>query len=262
MPFQNDKVGDVIAVLAIMRNKYRNESSDRMVTKLRKDAVKSVAETELQSNRFMNFVSARETINDAFARRLQPDITDRKTFDELAGQWLRNNSMRLKDILLKHSTNHSQRAEVNKFFADENLPDDAQSIEKPRVLTGAQSIIPEEIAESTHFYEGAVRSISINIYERSTVAREKCILHYGCKCSVCNAVLSDIYGEIAQGYIHVHHLRQLSEINERYQVDPIEDLRPVCPNCHVIIHTSNPPYTIEQVKGFIEKHKNANKTVQ
>ncbi|OQZ00398.1 MAG: hypothetical protein B6D35_06675 [Candidatus Brocadia sp. UTAMX2] len=101
-----------------------------------------------------------------------------------------------------------------------------------------------------------VRSISINAYERSVVAREKCILHYGFMCSVCKVVLADVFGEVAQGYIHVHHLRQLSEINTEYQFDPIQDLRPVCPNCHTIIHMRNPPYTIEEVKNFIAESRN------
>lgn len=148
MPFRNDKVRDVIAVLAIMRNKYRNESSNRTVTKLRIDAVKSVAETKLQSKRFKNFVSAHETINDAFARRLKPDIADRQAFDELAVQWLRNNSMRLKDILLKHSKSNSQLADVNDFFDNKNWPDIAQVIQSDGSLSN-QIIIPEEIAEKT-----------------------------------------------------------------------------------------------------------------
>jgi 5-methylcytosine-specific restriction protein A len=131
----------------------------------------------------------------------------------------------------------------------------AQAIKKLGWTDGNQTTIPEEITDPARLYEGAIRSISVNAYERSAVAREKCILHYGCKCSVCDIILADVYGEIAQGHIHVHHLRQLSEINTKYQVDPIQDLRPVCPNCHAIVHMSNPPYTIEQVKAFIEEQK-------
>ncbi len=135
-------------------------------------------------------------------------------------------------------------------------PEVAQAIENLRWTDGNQTMIPEEITETTRLYEGTVRSISVNAYERSAVAREKCILNFGSKCSVCDTILADVYGEIAQGHIHVHHLRQLSDINSEYQVDPIQDLRPVCPNCHAIIHMSNPPYTIEQVKAFIEERKN------
>jgi putative restriction endonuclease len=115
--------------------------------------------------------------------------------------------------------------------------------------------IPEEVDEIESVYEGAVRRVSVNAYERSKVAREKCLLHYGCKCTVCGIILSDIYGEIAQGYIHVHHLRQLSEINSEYQIDPIADLRPVCPTCHSIIHLRAPPYSVEEVQILIKSNK-------
>jgi len=64
--------------------------------------------------------------------------------------------------------------------------------------TEEQPPIPEEIDEIEPIYEGAVRKTSVNAYVRSNIAREKCKLHYGCKCTVCGRILSDIYGEIAQ----------------------------------------------------------------
>jgi len=91
---------------------------------------------------------------------------------------------------------------------------------------------PEEIEPSRNLYEGAVRTITVNAYERNLAARAKCINHYGCACSVCGLLMSEVYGEAGQGLIHVHHLRQLSQIGREYRVDPIRDLRPVCPNCH------------------------------
>jgi predicted HNH restriction endonuclease len=119
------------------------------------------------------------------------------------------------------------------------------------------STIPEEIEvnENKPIYEGAVKRISINAYERSTRAREECLLHYGCKCSVCDINLSDIYGEIAQGHIHVHHLMPLSEINSEYQIDPIADLRPICPNCHYMIHLNAPPNSIEELREMINSNR-------
>jgi len=113
------------------------------------------------------------------------------------------------------------------------------------------STIPEEIDKP--IFEGALKRIPINAYERSTRAREECLLHYGCKCSVCGTNLSDIYGEIAAGRIHVPHLKPLSEINSEYQIDPIADLRPICPNCHYIIHLNAPPYSIEEMREMIKE---------
>lgn len=58
---------------------------------------------------------------------------------------------------------------------------------------------------------------------------------------------------MAQGLIHVHHLRQLADVNAKYQVDPIQDLRPVCPTCHAVIHSQTPPFTIEEISAMIAK---------
>jgi 5-methylcytosine-specific restriction enzyme A len=131
----------------------------------------------------------------------------------------------------------------------------SQAIENLGWANEQQTVIPEEVTDTTRHCEGAVRSINVNAYERSAAARNKCILHYGCQCAACGVNLGDVYGEIAQGYIHVHHLRQLSEINAEYEVDPIQDLCPLCPNCHAIIHLSSPPYTIEEIKAKIDEHK-------
>ena len=46
-------------------------------------------------------------------------------------------------------------------------------------------------------------------------------------------------------------------IGEAHEVDPIEGLRPVCPNCHSMIHKRREAYTIEAVKEFIENSGSA-----
>jgi predicted HNH restriction endonuclease len=72
-------------------------------------------------------------------------------------------------------------------------------------------------------------------------------------CFICGFNFSDVYGEIGQDFIHVHHLRQLADIGEEYEVDPVADLRPVCPNCHAIIHRRIPALTIEEVKALLHR---------
>ncbi len=64
------------------------------------------------------------------------------------------------------------------------------------------------------------------------------------------------YGNIGKCFIHVHHLTQLADIRQGYEVNPIKDLRPVCPNCHAMLHKKNPPYTIEQLK--LKTHNKTN----
>jgi predicted HNH restriction endonuclease len=102
------------------------------------------------------------------------------------------------------------------------------------------------------FVEGALKTIQVNAYERNPVARRRCIEHYGMACSVCGHRLGAIYGPIAEDVIHVHHLRPLSECGGTdYEIDPIAELRPVCPNCHVVLHLRRPPYSIEDLRAVL-----------
>jgi 5-methylcytosine-specific restriction protein A len=59
------------------------------------------------------------------------------------------------------------------------------------------------------------------------------------------------YGVVGKGFIEVHHLIPLSDIKKEYELDPIKDLRPVCPNCHAMIHMRKPPYTPEEILSLI-----------
>lgn len=105
--------------------------------------------------------------------------------------------------------------------------------------------------ESENLFEGAKKLVIINAYERNPKARSLCLKHWGTKCSVCEIVFEKVYGELGKGFIHVHHLIPVSQIGKSYQIDPISDLRPVCPNCHAMIHLKNPPMTIEEIKKVI-----------
>jgi predicted HNH restriction endonuclease len=115
----------------------------------------------------------------------------------------------------------------------------------------------DEIEENIKISEGARKKVDVNVYERSKKARRICIKKYGLDCYVCGFNFNDFYGEeVSKNYIHVHHLKPLSEIGEEYEVNPSKDLRPVCPNCHAMIHRKEDGfYSIEEVKGFIEKQK-------
>lgn len=99
--------------------------------------------------------------------------------------------------------------------------------------------LPTEDMEA--FQEGIKRTILVNSYERNPKARKLCVEYWGISCSVCEINFEKLYGEIGKGFIHVHHLIPVSQIGELYQVDPIKDLRPVCPNCHSMLHKKNPP---------------------
>ncbi|MBN1257161.1 MAG: HNH endonuclease [Planctomycetes bacterium] len=110
------------------------------------------------------------------------------------------------------------------------------------------SILPNEISESLEYAEGARKKIYVNAYERDRKARDECIRHYGWACSICGLKMESVYGEIGKEFIHVHHIRPLSSTSGKRTINPIKDLRPVCPNCHAMLHRKDPPMSIEALK--------------
>lgn len=109
----------------------------------------------------------------------------------------------------------------------------------------------EELSTEEQLVEGASFTVQVSAFERNPVARRKCIAHYGLSCTVCRFNFENAYGSSAEGYAHVHHLMPLASIGEEYVIDPIEDLRPVCANCHAVIHLRQPPYSIEEMKVML-----------
>lgn len=107
------------------------------------------------------------------------------------------------------------------------------------------------VEETTSLPEGTVVQVFVNRYERNRQARIKCIAHYGSRCVVCGFDFEKTYGQLGKNKIHVHHLVPLSKIQVEYEVDPIRDLRPVCPNCHLIIHSRREPLSIEEIQRLI-----------
>lgn len=102
------------------------------------------------------------------------------------------------------------------------------------------------------FIEGSATQVTQTRYERNIYARKECLKYYGYSCSVCDFNFEKFYGSLGYKFIHVHHLTQVATIKQEYKVNPIQDLRPVCPNCHSMLHKQNPPLTIDELKDIIK----------
>jgi len=123
---------------------------------------------------------------------------------------------------------------------------------EPDVIT----LLPGEVENPGQYWEGATRQVSVTTYERSSAAREACLRHYGRDCRICGFNFGSRYGELGEGFIHVHHLVPLSDLDEAYVVDPIKDLIPLCPNCHAMIHIESPSLDVEIVRAMLRMRAN------
>jgi 5-methylcytosine-specific restriction protein A len=113
-------------------------------------------------------------------------------------------------------------------------------------------VYPGEKNTKEGFLEGKSKTIIVNAYERNTKARDKCLNFYGLNCQVCEFNFEEKFGEIGKNFIHVHHIKEISQVKKEYKVDPINDLIPVCPNCHSMLHKKNPAYSIIELKDILK----------
>ncbi|AYZ13724.1 HNH endonuclease [Chryseobacterium arthrosphaerae] len=111
----------------------------------------------------------------------------------------------------------------------------------------------EEIEKDKILIEGLTKQITVNIYERNPIARSKCIEHFGAVCKVCDFDFEQKYGVLGKGFIHVHHILDLSLIKKEYEVDFKKDLVPVCPNCHTMLHKRKPALQIDELRKLLQK---------
>ncbi len=109
-------------------------------------------------------------------------------------------------------------------------------------------VYPDEVDPRLRLIEGARREVTVNGYERNPRARRICLDEYGYRCVVCQIDFKEVYGEIGCGFIHVHHVVELSNIGHEYVIDPLRDLCPVCPNCHAMLHKEKPALSVDELR--------------
>ncbi|MGI1946838.1 HNH endonuclease [Shewanella glacialipiscicola] len=150
-------------------------------------------------------------------------------------------------VIYYNSLNHGRRTSISKIID--------RLTKKYELDIELLTVYPDEIDGET-FPEGMSKQVLINLFERNKNARSACIEEHGLSCCVCNFNFEKAYGEIGIGFIHVHHVVNISDIGHSYQVDPKRDLIPVCPNCHAMLHKSKPAHTIQQLKAHLTNYLN------
>jgi 5-methylcytosine-specific restriction protein A len=85
--------------------------------------------------------------------------------------------------------------------------------------------------------EGGLKVVISTRVERDSTLRRKAIQLHGTKCKVCDFDFTKTYGNWANDYIEVHHMKLLSKAKETtIETNPSTDLTVVCSNCHRMIH--------------------------
>lgn len=122
----------------------------------------------------------------------------------------------------------------------------------PMIAAMAELIGFEEITPEKPEVEGSVSKVLVTKRERSVRNRLLALQIHGYQCGTCRLRPLEVFGEALGGVLEVHHIEPVSELGEPRPYDPSTDLIPLCPTCHRMIHTVNPPYTPQQLKEMLE----------
>ena len=111
----------------------------------------------------------------------------------------------------------------------------------------------DETSESFSSFgvEGKKKVRYTAIYERDPKLRSRAIEIHGTTCKCCSFNFEKSYGDLGKDFIHVHHIKPISESGETI-VNPETDLVVLCPNCHYMIHRkrNNTP-SVEELKSIL-----------
>ena len=217
-----------------------------LVNKSKKDC----GSNEKQISYIMRLVTIRTTSNEEIEKYWPGNPGRWRYIVECMGTERLSNPFNLEDVLGEAAAPYKPAVNFRK------LEPEHEDLINSFLLLGATGFPstnnPDEIPPAQQFHEGASQRIIVNAYERNQAARMLCIEHYGHLCQICGFDFEQVYGELGAKYIHVHHIVPLADIGKEYAVNPVEDLIPVCANCHCMIHRRKPALTLNEIrKAFI-----------
>lgn len=111
-----------------------------------------------------------------------------------------------------------------------------------------ESFVPERFKQNwadeanQAYSEGAQIELKLSVAERNPSLRKKALKYYGMMCHACDFIPK------TPNQIDVHHLDPIAE-GERKTT--LEDLIPLCANCHRLAHSEKPPLPIDAIKALL-----------
>ena len=163
---------------------------------------------------------------------------------------------------LDPSLQHELKFEVETLTSESSIQYGLLSVQEETVINFALTFFSELLPRAERGYrgpdevvgypEGASSQILVNRYERDPRNRKAAIEIHGKTCMACGFNFQDVYGDLGEEYIVIHHVTPVSAIGKNYQIDPKNDLVAICANCHAMIHRTNPPLTVNELKKILK----------
>ena len=134
---------------------------------------------------------------------------------------------------------------------DQELP----SIEKEQHKSVEDEIqptfeLPQEAAHESNMQTALDTAQSDMDYKERL--KKECLDYYGAICDICGFDFGYTYGEAYESCIQVHNHKHVEGEEILETTHPIEDLIPVCHNCHCVIHSTTPPISVDDMRKMVK----------
>jgi hypothetical protein len=124
---------------------------------------------------------------------------------------------------------------------------------KPLQSLWAPSTEREDFNALESFADGEKKSKFITYYERDRKNRAAAIRIHGYRCKGCDLLMDEKYGSHGKDFIHVHHIKPVSQFEMPKEIDPARDLTVLCPNCHAMVHKKrSATLSVEELRRIIQ----------
>ena len=119
--------------------------------------------------------------------------------------------------------------------------------------------------ENVVIEEGNTATATSVVRKRSAELRKAAIEEYTSNtgeicCCVCGFNFKEMYGELGNGYIEIHHEEPICQLPSKgvseFIKEAVSRVKPVCSNCHRMIHRNKANIlSIQQLKDIINKNE-------
>lgn len=133
-----------------------------------------------------------------------------------------------------------------KYGKDQNKKKSFELLVHRDVFKKHDSVLPGQIEINQELFDEGFRiEIVKEATQRNSSLIAKAKKHYPTSCSICEFDFGKTYGPHGEGFIEMHHLSPISKGERKSR---IKDLKPVCANCHRMLHRGKEVLSIEELK--------------
>ena len=178
------------------------------------------------------------------------EVTIHRFYDEIRLAIPRDASMKSANLSSGGKISNAIKM-YSQFLQSKYFPQPKRPTKKDQVPKPEQPSVPPKPKER-ELTEGEKKHVKQEreVVKRNPLIRQACIDKYGYQCQCCGMNFTDFYGEeLGSRFIEVHHMKMISTYDDSLPDDYVENLVPLCSNCHSMIHHGpDGPLTLTQLR--------------